>query len=68
MQIYLAVGEHEEQTPPSHAMVSELERFAERIGEWGGDIAEYKIEVLDGETHASVFPRAFSTGIRAHFQ
>lgn len=67
-RFYLAVGEYEEQSPPSHAMVSELERFAERIGEWGEDTAEYRLDVLDGETHASVFPRAFSTGIRSLFQ
>lgn len=65
---YLAVGEYEEQPENNRTMVSDLERFAQRLDAWPDARIEYEIEVLDHETHASLFPRALSTGLRKLFQ
>lgn len=65
---YLAVGEYEEQPENDRTMVSDLERFGDRLAAWPDTRIEYEIEVLDHETHASLFPRALSTGLRKLFQ
>lgn len=65
---YLGVGSFEEQPENGRTMVGDLERFGERLDAWPDARIEYEVEVLDGETHASVFPRALSTGLRKLFQ
>ncbi|TGY89792.1 alpha/beta hydrolase [Marinicauda algicola] len=67
-RVYLAVGAYEEQPENGRAMVSDLRRFGQRLEAWPDTRIEYEVEELDGETHASVFPRALSTGLRKLFQ
>lgn len=67
-RVYMSVGSFEEQPGNNRKMVSDLAAFGTRLAAWPDERIEYRIEVLDGETHASVFPRALSTGLRTLFQ
>ena len=64
---YLAVGSWEEQPQTGGHMVSELERFAGQLAARGDPNLVVKHRVFEDETHASIFPAAFSTGIRHLF-
>ncbi len=64
---YLAVGSWEEQPENGGYMVSELERFAAQLVARADPNLIVKSRVFEDETHASIFPAAFSTGIRHLF-
>jgi predicted alpha/beta superfamily hydrolase len=65
--IYLAVGSWEEQ-PANHAfMASECTAFASLLAARGDPNLVVEQRVFEDETHASIFPAAFSTGIRHLF-
>lgn len=66
-RVYLAVGEYEEQPENGRAMVSDLLAFDAAIEAWDNPNAEHLARVFDGETHASIFPTAISSGLRALF-
>jgi predicted alpha/beta superfamily hydrolase len=63
-RVYLAVGSWEEQPENNQRMVSELERFADLLRARGDENLVVKHRVFEDETHASIFPAAFSTGLR----
>jgi predicted alpha/beta superfamily hydrolase len=64
---YLAVGSWEEQPQNKGYMVSEMKQFAELLAARKDSNLEVKSRVFEDETHASIFPAAFSTGIRHLF-
>ncbi len=64
-RIYLAVGSRERNT--RHDMVADLERFGAQLESRDYDGLVLRFEVLDGETHNSVFPRALTNGLRFLF-
>ena len=66
-RIYLAVGSWEEQ-PANHGfMVSECMAFASLLAARGDPNLVVEQRTFEDETHASIFPAAFSTGIRHLF-
>ena len=65
---YLAVGSWEEQPERDGFMVSEMQAFAEALNRRGDPGLTVKARVFEDETHASIFPAAFSTGIRHLFR
>lgn len=64
---YLGVGSWEEQPENGGYMVSEMTRFAEMLSARGDPNLVVKSRVFEDETHASIFPACFSTGIRHLF-
>lgn len=64
---YLGVGAWEEQPDNGRAMVSELNRFAGMLAARGDPNLVVKSRVFEDETHASIFPACFSTGVRHLF-
>jgi hypothetical protein len=66
--VYLAVGEYEEQPENGRAMVSDARALADEFARWGEARVRFAFTVMPGETHASIFPGAYSNGIRAIFQ
>ena len=68
VRLYLAVGEHEEQPANGQRMVSELQEYARLARGWNEPRLRVQHRVFADETHASIFPAAFSTGIRHLFQ
>lgn len=67
-QVYMGVGSWEEQPERSYAMVSDLKAFAARLDGLNDDNLVMEMRVYDDETHASIFPAVFSTGLRHHFE
>lgn len=65
---WLAVGSWEEQPERGGHMVSELVRFSGLLAARGDPDLIVKHRVFEDETHASIFPAAFSTGVRHLFQ
>lgn len=61
---YLGVGSYEEQPERGGHMVTEMQRFAEQLAARGDPNLIVDSRVFEDETHASIFPAAFSTGIR----
>lgn len=61
---YVAVGSWEEQPQNGGFMVTEAKRFGEMLAARGEPNLEFEVRVFEDETHASIFPAAFSTGIR----
>ena len=61
-QIYLAVGDHENQT--GRPMVDELQMYAAAIREQEDPAVNVTVRVFDDETHASIYPAALSAGLR----
>ena len=61
-RLYLSVGANENRRMPEV-----LIRFDERVRSWGDDDLKVRREIFDGETHNSVFPTAFSRGLRWAF-
>lgn len=59
-RLYAAVGALEGNG--DHDMVEDLLTLKARLAGWPG--VEARVEVLDGETHNSIFPRALSDGLR----
>lgn len=64
-RIYAAVGDRE--VNPQRDMVADLRRFEERLRSRGYPNLQIEVQVLDAETHNSVFPRALSNGLRYLF-
>lgn len=66
--LFLAVGEYEEQPDNGRAMVSDLQRMDDALSHCSKrEVATY-FRVFSDESHASIFPAALSTGLRKHFQ
>jgi hypothetical protein len=65
MRMFIGVGALEEQPQNGRPMVSDAEAFASTLREIAGARAEVECRVFAGETHASIFPAAFSAGLRA---
>lgn len=61
-KLYLGVGEDENEIMPR-----DLRRFAELLDQHPREGLEVHSEVLQGETHNSVYPGAFSRGLRWTF-
>lgn len=66
-RVYLAVGEYEEQPENGRAMVTDLMAFDAALEAWDNPNVAHAMRVFDGETHASIFPAAISSGLRALF-
>jgi len=66
-RIYMAVGSWEEQPENNGYMVSECESFAQLLEGRGDPNLLVEQRTFEDETHASIFPAAFSTGIRHLF-
>lgn len=62
-RVYLSVGSIE-----NSMMATDLRRFEKALRERKHPGLALRIEVLDGETHNSVFPSAFSRGLRWAFE
>lgn len=65
-RIYLGVGAREGSS--RNDMVGDLERMAAQLDARAYEGLAVRAEVLDGETHNSVFPRALSNGLRFVFE
>lgn len=61
-KIYLSVGSNENSRMPAG-----LVRFEKRLKRWNEPNLEIRGEVMEGETHNSIFPTAFSRGLRWAF-
>ncbi|TDF37467.1 alpha/beta hydrolase [Alteromonadaceae bacterium M269] len=67
-KLFLAVGEYEEQPENGRAMVSDLNKLAKLMSSCKKrSVMVYK-RIFEDETHASIFPAAYSTGLRKHLQ
>lgn len=66
--LYLAVGSYEEQPENGRPMVSDLQRMKTLLDQCAARRVSSLVRVFENETHASIFPAALSTGLRAHFQ
>ena len=64
-RVYFAVGSREGGT--ARPMVAELRAFSKQLDARNYDGLELNAEILGGETHNSVFPRALSNGLRFVF-
>jgi hypothetical protein len=63
--IYLAVGDHENQS--GRPMVDELRLYARALNEKHDPALDVTVRVFTNETHASIYPAALSAGLR-HFR
>jgi len=61
-RIYLAVGDHENQT--GRPMVDELQLYARALDEKHDPALDVTVRVFTNETHASIYPAALSAGLR----
>jgi predicted alpha/beta superfamily hydrolase len=61
-RIYLAVGDHENET--GRPMVDELQLYAAAIREKADPAVNVTVRVFNDETHASIYPAALSAGLR----
>lgn len=66
--LYLAVGEHEDQPENGRAMVADLRTLGALLEHCDSRKTSVELRVFLDETHASVFPAALSSGLRALFQ
>lgn len=68
-RVFLAVGDQEERAGGvGHGMVSQMTAFAERLKGREDPNLLVRHRVFEDETHGSIFPTAFSTGIRKLFE
>jgi len=68
-KVYTSIGALETiQNGQVHDMVSDLEKFVDLINDQMNKNSILRFEVLDNETHRSVFPRAFNNGMRILFE
>ena len=67
-RMYLAIGEWEEQPANGQSMVSETREYFALLQARGDGRLHVEHRVFADETHASIFPAAFSTGIRHLFR
>lgn len=66
--VYMAVGEYEEQPERDRTMVSDLTAFKAILDNCEKRKVSTYLRVFPDETHASIFPAALSTGLRKLFQ
>lgn len=66
-RLYLAIGEWEEQPAIGRSMVSETKEFFDLVRARADPRVQVQHRMFVDETHASIFPAAFSTGIRHLF-
>ncbi len=66
--LFLAVGENEEQVYNGRTMVSDLKKLERLLSDCKMRKASTYLRVFEDETHASVFPAAYSMALRKHFQ
>jgi len=66
--LFLAVGGLEEKQYPTSGMVSNLVEFHRRLEDRNYSGLEMEMMIFEGETHHSVFPGAFSRGLRSVFR
>lgn len=64
--LYFAVGDLERNG--LRDMPDDLRAFVRRVEQRGYHALTHHMEVMDGETHNSVFPRALSNGLRAIYR
>ncbi len=68
-KVYAAIGELETtEKGLTHEMVDDLNRFVDLLNSKTETKFQIKKEILDNETHRSVFPRAFTNGMRVLFE
>jgi predicted alpha/beta superfamily hydrolase len=67
-KLFLSVGGLEEEQYPDLGMVSSLKEFHERLEDRNYAGLEMEMVVMEDETHHSVFPSAFSRGLRTVFR
>jgi predicted alpha/beta superfamily hydrolase len=65
--VYLAIGSYENHPEPGMDMVEQTRRFARLLDARRDPNLVVRHRVFEDETHASIFPAAFSTGIRHLF-
>ena len=58
------VGELENNPPPRQAMVDQLRAFVAAIDARDYASFEHEVHIFEGEDHNSVFPAAFTRGLR----
>lgn len=63
-RLFVGVGALEEQPENGRPMVSDARRFADLLLEHWKERADVRFQIFADETHASIFPAAFSTGLR----
>jgi hypothetical protein len=66
-RVYVAVGENEEQPSNGRPMVSQSTRFTELLRRRSDPNLDLAFRIFSDETHASIFPAAFSSGVRRLF-
>lgn len=66
--MFLAVGAYEEQPENGRTMVSDLDALAALLEDCSARPVNVYARTYEDETHASIFPAAFSTGLRKQFQ
>ena len=66
--IFLAVGEYEEQPENGRTMVTDLRRMNDQLRSCRARPVSTYMRIFKDESHASIFPAALSTGLRKHFQ
>jgi uncharacterized protein len=67
--IYASIGELETiQNGQAHDMVNDLEQFVKLLNSKTNTNYHLETEILHNETHRSVFPRAFTNGMRVLFE
>ena len=66
--IFLAVGEYEEQPNNSRTMVSDLKQLETELKTCSRRTVNTDLRIHEDETHASIFPTAYSAGLRKHLQ
>lgn len=64
---YIAVGSWEEQPENRGFMVTQAQEFSRLLTARRDPMLEHELRVFEDETHASIFPAAFSTGMRHLF-
>jgi hypothetical protein len=67
-EIYLAVGDQEEQPQVGRAMVGDLRQLKKQLDHCESRNVATTIRIFEDETHASIFPAALSSGLRAIHQ
>lgn len=65
---YIGIGDQEERSDRGLHMVTEMQRFAALLTARSDPNLIVRSRVFEDETHASIFPACFSTGIRHLFR
>ncbi|GJM27051.1 MAG: esterase [Phycisphaerae bacterium] len=62
-EVFMGVGEYENQPHNGRAMVDDLEAFGEQLDSYGYPELNITTHVFPGETHNSVYPSAITRGL-----